>query len=70
MDAEGAQESGAGESLENILVLASCLEQPSRLVREEHDNDSVNKIVLWISKTILPDGSIVSKDDIASSLYR
>jgi hypothetical protein len=53
--------------LQNLLVLASCLEYPSRLTREAGDEDIINKIASWISKIILPDGSTIPQDDGPSS---
>lgn len=57
------------ESLESLLVLASCLEQPSRLARENGDQDTIVKISSWVSKLILPDGSTIPKDDVPSGMY-
>jgi hypothetical protein len=54
--------------LENILVLGSCLEHPSRLYREPGDEEAINNIASWISNTIIPDGSIIARDDIPSGI--
>jgi hypothetical protein len=54
--------------LENILVLRSCLEHPSRLDRGADDENIIEVIASWISKMILPDGSIIARDDIPSGI--
>lgn len=57
------------ESLENIIVLASCLDEPTRLARETGDQDAISKISSWVSKMILPDGSTIPQDDIPSGMF-
>jgi hypothetical protein len=56
-------------ALEHVLVLGTCLDHPSRLSREAGDEDAIISIASWISNTVLPDGSIISHDNIPSGIY-
>lgn len=56
-------------SLDNILVLSSCLENQDRITREAGDEDAIKNIAAWVSKSILPDESTISRDDIPSGMY-
>ncbi|KAH8594490.1 hypothetical protein B0O99DRAFT_625064 [Bisporella sp. PMI_857] len=52
--------------LENLLILHLCLEDASKLRREPRDEEHVQKLLKWISQSILPDESIIPQSDIPS----
>ncbi|KAI9649859.1 hypothetical protein NHQ30_002441 [Ciborinia camelliae] len=53
---------GKDEELENILILASCLEQNSNLVKGLDDEECLEKLEDYLTKRILPNGNVFSLD--------
>lgn len=50
---------------EQLLLLNSCLTNEERLQRDDGDDESINKLSLWIAQAILPDGRMILNDDSA-----
>lgn len=46
-----------------FLILTSCLSEPGRLSKEADDPESIRELSLWISKSILPNGSLAPETD-------
>ncbi len=51
------------DEIQTLLILNSCLSEPTRLVKEKDDAMNAGKISLWISKAILPSGDIIAQDE-------
>jgi hypothetical protein len=51
------------DEIQTLLVLNSCLNERTRLVKENNDATNAEKISLWISKAILPSGDIIAQDE-------
>ena len=46
-------------------MLNSSLHDADRLLREDGDVEYIDKLSLWISKAMLPDGALVPQDEMA-----
>ncbi|RDL40006.1 uncharacterized protein BP5553_04346 [Venustampulla echinocandica] len=57
------QKSSKKDTLENVLILTSCLGNPDRIMRESAEEDAINKLLLWVSKVILPDSGLIRQDE-------
>lgn len=51
--------------MESIHVLHSCLDETNykRLLPEASDAEYINKLAVWLSRSILPDDSIITNDE-------
>ncbi|KAF4618151.1 hypothetical protein G7Y89_g14957 [Cudoniella acicularis] len=52
------------DDLDHLLTLSNLLTKPDRILRTDDENEEVNKLLLWISKAILPDARIIPQDEI------
>lgn len=50
------------DELETLLILNSCLAQRSRLTDGIEDDEYTTKLSLWISESILPNGTLIPHD--------
>jgi hypothetical protein len=53
------------DALQILLILEHCLSHSDRLQRETGDDQYIEKLSLWISNLILPDGSLSVEDEIS-----
>ncbi|KAF5872311.1 uncharacterized protein Bfra_005668 [Botrytis fragariae] len=60
---DGKQE-GENEELENLVILASSLKENSNILKKADDDIWHEKLELYLSKGLLPDGNIFSLDKI------
>jgi hypothetical protein len=51
------------DELEALLILDACLHEPSRLAYKDDDDELTLQLSLWISRAILPDGSLIPNDE-------
>ncbi|EHK99602.1 putative CCA tRNA nucleotidyltransferase 2 [Glarea lozoyensis 74030] len=52
------------DEFQNLLILNSCLTNRERLDRDSSDdNEAAIDLLVWTSRAILPDGSIIPQDD-------
>ncbi|CZT51581.1 uncharacterized protein RSE6_12741 [Rhynchosporium secalis] len=57
------------DDLSNLLILRSCLEEgPSRLQREDNDEQYITRLSVWISKSILPTFEVSDHDSSHESI--
>ena len=51
------------DELETTIVITSCLSSGGQILREDEDGQYIDKLSLWLSKSILPDGTIIPQDE-------
>lgn len=49
-------------AFEQLLLVNSCLTNAERLQRYDGDDESINKLSLWIAQAMLPDGGLILND--------
>ncbi|ESZ95200.1 hypothetical protein SBOR_4431 [Sclerotinia borealis F-4128] len=61
---------GKDEEIENIIILASCLEHKSDAVLAADDGKWCEKLKDYLSETILPDGKVYSLDETDDKAFK
>ena len=58
------------DELEKIVVLKGCLTSVDQILREDGDDQYIDRLSIWLSTSILPNGGSISQDEMLEGMLQ